>query len=204
MGILSQLRHMREGLNQRPDHLDTARLLPVLVPSSFFSLGNWPGPYARLRAAEIGLTWTVLLPGQTMRYVNFATQEHWDAQQLDWKTLAMRNLNDHTVNRPGLRQMRRANGELSAMAFMFADGLGPSRLLFRGTLREHFPAGYRVAIPEMSCGIAFANDLEGEELATVMGVIEHCHKNGTRPLAPGTYDADDLLPVEEINCRPAA
>jgi len=196
--IEGQLRHMRQGLDLRPDQIDTAKLLPIFVPASFFASGGWPGPYSRLRTPAIGLTWTVLLPGQTMRYMDFAMKEHWEAQQLDWKALALKNLSDQTSNRP-VREMRRATGEVCSIAFIFEDGLGPSRLLLRGTLAERFPAGYRVAMPEMSCGFAFAKDLEGQELTTVEGVIDHCYRKGTRPLAPGSYDPDDLLPVDEAS-----
>jgi len=181
----------------RPDRIDTAKLFPIFVPASFFACGNWPGPYSRLRGPEIGLTWTVLLPNHTMRYVDFAMKHHWEARQLDWKALALRNLSDQTNNQPGVRELRRTTGEISSIAFMFEDGLGPSRLLFRGGLAERFPAGYRVAMPEMSCGLAFAKDLEGQDLASVQGVIDRCYRTGTRPLAPGSYDPDDLLPVEE-------
>ncbi len=191
------LSELRRGLDLQPDRMDTTRLLPIFVPSSFFALGNWPGPYSRLRAAEIGLTWTVLIPNQAMRYVDFSMQELWEARQLDWKSLALSNLLSQTTGRPGLHAIRRANGEVSALAFMFEDGLGPSRLLFRDTLARQFPAGYRLAMPEMSCGIAFAGDLEGQEMATVQGVIDGCYRKGTRPLSPQIYEPDDLLPAED-------
>jgi len=192
--LSATLSSLRRGLDLRPDQMDTTNLMPIFVPSSFFSIGNWPGPYSRLRAPEIGLTWTLLLPNQGMRYVDFAMQEYWEANQLDWKALALGNLGRRTNGQPGLRAIRRANGEVSALAFMFEDGLGPSRLLCRGTLEQQFPAGYRVSMPEMSCGIAFGGDLEGQEMATVQGVIDACYRNGTRPLSPRTYDPDDLLP----------
>src|ERR1019366_4502366 len=93
--LQAQLHQMRKGLQARPDQADTTRLAPLFVPTAFFARGNWPGPYARLRAREIGLTWAVLLPDQTMRYVHFAIEEHWDAQGLDWKAIALRNLAEH-------------------------------------------------------------------------------------------------------------
>lgn len=199
-----QLRQMRQGLAAKPEEIDPAHLLPIFVPSSFVTSGDWPGPYARLGAPEIALTWTLIQPHQTMRDVNFEMARRWESQNLDWKELARRNLNRETVNRPGLHEMRRANGELSSLAFMFEDGLGPSRLLFRGTLKQRFPSGYRVAIPEMSCGIAFASDLAGEDLAAVLNIVDHCYRKGTRPLAPGIYHPDDLLSIEEIDWRAAS
>jgi len=188
---------MRQGLDLRPEQMDLSELLPIFVPAAFFARNNWPGPYSRLRTPDVGLTWTVLLPKQTMRYVNFAMQEHWESQNLDWKTLALRNLSRRTNERPGVREMRAATGDVSAIAFMFDDGLGPSRLLFREGLAQRFPAGYRVAMPEMSCGLAFAKDLQGQDRATVQGVIDHCYRNGTRPFVPGTYAPEDLMTLAE-------
>jgi len=118
---------------------------------------------------------------------------------VDWKAIAMRNLADQSTGQSGMQPMRRPTGELSALAMTFDDGLGPSRLLFRGALEEQFPNGYRVAIPEMSCGFAFAKDLKGDELANIEDVISKCYKNGTYPIVPGIYDADDLLPLDESN-----
>ena len=194
--IETQLNEMRRGLDLRPEQIDTASVVPIFVPATFFARGNWPGPHTRLRAPEIGLTWTILLPNQTMRYVNFAISEHWESRQLDWKTLALRNLSRLTNDQPGVREIRRPNGETVAICFMFEDGLGPSRLLFRDGLASQFPAGYRVAMPEMSCGIAFSKDIGGPDMANVQKVIDHCYQHGTRRFVPGTYDADDLLPAQ--------
>jgi hypothetical protein len=94
-----------------------------------------------------------------------------------------------------LSEVRKPTGELSSIAFMFEDGYGPSRLLFRGSLSKRFPRGYRVAMPEMSCGFAFAKDLDGPDLATTINLIDRCYRKGTRPLSPVVYDPDGLLPL---------
>ena len=191
-----KLDQLRQNLDLRPDQVDIKSVLPIFVPSAFFAEGNWVGPFSRFRAAEIGLTWSVLLPNQTMRYVDAALQQFWEAQGLDWKTLAMNNLGERTNSDPaGVRQLRKANGELSSIAFMFQDGYGPSRLLFRVGLAERFPQGYRVAMPEMSCGFAFAKDLDGPDLDTTLKLIDRCYQKGTRPFSPVVYEPDDLLPV---------
>ena len=189
----TQLSQMIQALHRPAEQSETANLLPIFVPASLFTRGDWPGPAARLRTPRLGLTWTVLQPDQTMQYVSFAMQRQWEEQGLDWKMQALRNLAGRTKGKPGLYEMRRASGDLYALAFMFQDGMGPSRLLFRGGLAERFPQGYRVALPEMSCGIAFARDLQGSDLGTVTAVIDHCYRKGNRPLVPGTYDPDDLL-----------
>jgi hypothetical protein len=196
MGVYSdtQLRETADGMDVSPADLDTRELLPVLLPAQFFTTGKWCGPFTRLRAAEIGLTWAVLVPGGALRYVNGAMQAHWEEQGLDWKALAMTNLARHTENQPGPRMLRRVNGQVFAVAFLYEDGLGPSRLFFRGTLSKFFPNGCRIAIPERSCGFAFGIDLTPEERSQVEGVINHCYRHGTRPFVSGSYAVDDLQP----------
>ena len=169
----------------------------MLVPAAFFAVGNWPGPHARLRAGDIGLTWAVVLTGQAMRYVDFEMQEHWDALGIDWKALALRNLAEHSGDRPGTHALRRDDGEVYGVVFMHPDGLGPSRLLLRDQLSAFFSGGYQVALPEMSCALAFSVGLEKKELATVQDLVDNCYQNGTRPLAPGIYAPEDLLPEME-------
>src|ERR1039457_375005 len=97
--IQTQLPEMAGGMDVSPAELDTRELLPVLLPASFFAIGKWCGPFTRLRAGEIGLTWAVLIPGGSLRYVNRAIQAHWEEQGLDWKALAMANLARHTEHR---------------------------------------------------------------------------------------------------------
>jgi hypothetical protein len=192
--IEAQLREMAGGMDISPAELDTGKLLPVFLPARYFATGKWCGPFVSLRASEIGLTWAVLLPGGKMRYVNHAMEGHWETQGLDWRALALANLTRHTENQAGPRMLRRVNGEVFAVAFLYEDGLGPSRLLFRGTLAKFFPHGCRVAIPERSCGFAFATNLTDAERSQVEGVINHCYQHGLRPFAPGSYSMDDLQP----------
>jgi hypothetical protein len=107
----------------------------------------------------------------------------------------MRNLAAATNDHEGARTLCRPDGRPYAIAFMYEDGLGTSRLLLRDGLETMFPAGYRVALPERSCGFAFSADVTGEEARSVMGVVEQCHRHGTYPLLPGSYAAADLLPA---------
>jgi hypothetical protein len=80
---------------------------------------------------------------------------------------------------------------------MHPDGIGPSRLLSRDRLAKLFPLGYRVALPEMGCAFAFSVDVDASEMAKLRRLIENCFRDGTRPLAPGIYMPDDLLPAPE-------
>jgi hypothetical protein len=196
MDIQNRLRLMTAEMDTPPAQIDTRRLLPVFAPAEFFTTGTWCGPHTKLRAPSLGLTWAVLMPYAVMQYVNRQMQEHWDAQRLDWKRLAMSNLTRQTNDHPGARTLCRPGGKVYAIAFMFQDGLGTSRLLLRDGLGKMFPQGYRVALPERSAGFAFAADLTPEESRTVMRTVKECFRQGTNPLVADTFAADDLLPDE--------
>jgi len=191
----AQIRSARRGLQLRPEEVDCKRIAPVFVPASFFSYGNWPGPYCRLRARDIGLTWSVLLPDQTMRYVDTGMVEYWEARGIDWKSVALCNLAEHSGDNPGTHGFNRTNGQVYAIAMMYPDGIGPSRLLLADRLAALFPSGYRVALPEMSCALAFSLDTTAEEMGSLQNMIDHCFQKGTRPLAPGIYAPEDLAPA---------
>jgi hypothetical protein len=187
----AQVRQILESLKLRPEQIDTSSIFPIFTPTSFFSSGNWPGPFVTLRAREIGLTWVVLHQDQAMRYVDFGMQAYWDAQGIDWKAVALRNLAQHSGD---VHALRREGGEIYAVALMYPDGLGPSRLLLRERLCAVFPGGYQVALPEMSCALAFAASLSQGEKSTIDDLVDRCYRQGTRPLAPGIYSPEDLLP----------
>lgn len=193
----SQLDSIRKGLATSPKDLDTSELLPMFVPSAFLSLGNWPGPYTRLRAPDIALTWVVLTPNDTMLYVNRDAAAYWDEEGLDWRGLALRNLQERTEENPGSHGLRRADGALYALVMMQPDAMGPSRLLLRDRLSNIFASGYRVALPEMSCALAFSADVDAAEMKKLQGMVDNCYRDGTRPLANGVFNADDLLPAED-------
>jgi hypothetical protein len=192
----AQLRELRNGLDLLPEEINTKTIAPVFVPSSFFALGNWPGPHINLAAKGIGLTWAVLLPGQSMRYVDFGMQEYWDVHSVDWKALALGNLMGRSGEELGTHAFRRGDGEIYGLAFMHPDGIGPSRLLLTDWLSAKFPSGYQVALPEMSCALAFSTTLDTAELAEIQNIVDNCYRNGTRPLAPGIYSPNEILPTQ--------
>jgi hypothetical protein len=194
MDPIAQLQELRKAVDTAPADIKISNLVPVLCPAQFFAEGKWFGPFQRLHNPDIWLTWCVMTPQQTMRYVDFRMQEFWDAKGLDWRALALANLAEHTdVEKPATHAMWNEAGEIRSLMFMHADGMGPSRLLLRDRIGKLFPKGYRVAVPERSSGMALSVDLEESELATLRGVIDGCYRKGTRPMIPRIYEADDLL-----------
>jgi len=191
----TQLRRMAAARATSPAEIDISCLLPVFAPAHFFSSGRWCGPHVRLRVPEIALTWAILEPVSVMSYVTFEMQAYWDGKDLDWKRLAMRNLAGATNDKEGARTLCRSNGKPYAIAFMYEDGLGSSRLLLRQGLETMFAHGYHVALPERSCGFALSADVSPDEARTVQGIVDRCYRHGTYALLPGSYRAADLLPA---------
>jgi len=94
-------------------------------------------------------------------------------------------------------RLGRKNGSGAFVGMMMhPDGWGPSRLLLREALEEVFPEGYRAAVPEMSCGVVMSRQLDQEEEAAAKGIVSQCFQKGTRPLAPGIFEAQDILPKD--------
>jgi hypothetical protein len=194
--IAEQLRRLRKGLNLPPSAMDIRKLFPLFAPTSFFATGQWPGPFEMLAASGLGLTWALNIDGGSMRYLDQSMCAHWESQKVDWRAFAFANLRAATTHLFTHELGRKTGGGIFAGAMMHPDGWGPSRLLLRERLAETFPEGYRVAIPEMSCGLAISKRLDQNEEGAVKDIIAKCFQQGTRPLAPAIFEAEQILPKE--------
>jgi hypothetical protein len=183
-----ELEALREAAQLAASELPIADLLPIFVPSTFFALGNWPGPYEVSEVPGLGLTWAVLQPGQTMRYVDRDVQAYWERQHIAWRDRALQNLRHRSGPQPWTHEFRQDGGALFAVGMMHGDGTGPSRLLLREALKQAFPAGYSVALPEMSCALAVSVTSSDAERARIDAIVEQCFAGGARPLVPGVHD----------------
>src|SRR5262245_58529921 len=175
-----QLEVLRQSLDLTPDQIDISDVFPLFAPASFFTTGKWHGPYELLQVPGLGLTWAVEQPKQTMLYVSRTTAAYWENAGRDWRQEAMRTLAKRSG--PDLctgHCPREQNpDEYYALVFMHPDGYGPSRLLFWEQLKEIFPQGYLVALPEMSCGLALAADATASERAKIEDIVHQCYSSG--------------------------
>jgi hypothetical protein len=183
---------LRASLDKDAAAMPLDELFPVLVPSSFFSLGNWPGPFALLALPGLAVTWAVLQAEQTMRYVDRRMEVYWDSRSIDWRARALENLRRTSVERPWTHEFRRDEGPLFAVAMMHPDGIGPARLLLHEHLEAAFPEGYLVAVPERSCGLALSLQATDAERARLQEIAAHCHRDGTAPVLDGFHPAAGL------------
>jgi hypothetical protein len=199
----AQIRNVRQSLDLPPEQAQLSSLLPLFVPASFFATGLWPGPVEILAAAGVGLTWALEQPGQTTRYVDHGFVTHWNSLGIDWKQEALENLARASKARLWTHELRRPSGHIYAAFMMHDDGYGPSRLLLTSAWRSVFPAGYRVALPEMSCGLALALDADDAEKERVSQIVADCFSEGTRPLAPGFFAPQELTLPSPADVRKA-
>ena len=194
----SEIRNVRQSLDPPPEQAQISSLLPLFVPASFFATGLWPGPVELLAATGVGLTWALEQPGQTTRYLDYGFVTHWNAQGIDWKREALANLWRASKSRLWTHELRRPSGQIYAAFLMHDDGYGPSRLLLSGAWNQVFPAGYRVALPEMSCGLALSLDADAGEEERVRQIVAESFHEGTRPLAPGFFTPAELSVAAEV------
>lgn len=175
---------------------DLSCLYPLIVPAEFYEHGDWPGPIHQLAAPGFALTWGLCKPDNMLFYVSRKDQAGWEAEGIAWKDVAMANLRaHHATERHGV--LDRPDGSIAMAVFLEAYGLGPARLLLPGALDHHFPDGYRVAIPEMTCGLAFTTTPSEEERYKIEGMIDGCFQNGTSPLSDRFLDPASLWSMDD-------
>jgi hypothetical protein len=119
----------------------------------------------------------------------------WEAQYIDWRAQALRNLRELSEAPLGTGALFRENGETWLISLMYSDGLGPSRLLLSAELKQLFPNGYRVALPERDRAFAFARNLDREDADTVENLVERSYSGSGRPLSLAIFEPDDLCGV---------
>jgi hypothetical protein len=163
-------------------------VLPVIVPRTYFQLGNWPGRYLLLRHPDLAVTWVELTGPKWMDYVNHDRQREIEQCGLGIHSIAMANLRKQSEKH--FTHARTDGERIVFQAMMHEDGLGTSRLLLLPGLKAPFPAGYWVAIPERSCGIVVPKGLPSSEHDEVSQMIAGCHRDGTIPMLPGLHEPD--------------
>ncbi len=186
----AQIEQLRESVELPPEALAIESLLPVICPGSFLEAGDWPGPIDRFSTNELCLTWAYMQPHQTMVYLNRQHVEYLHSRGIDFRRRAIENLRASTD--PAWSHERRSGEGMQFVALMHADGLGPSRVLLTDELAAVFPEGYRIAVPERSCGIVFSAKLSGPPLQEVEALIARCFQNGTRPMTSSVFGPADF------------
>lgn len=169
-------------------------LLPIVVPRSYFRLGNWPGFHRRLRHPDLAVTWVELTAPDAMSYVNVERYRQIEARGVDVHEAAMANL--RTVSRPLATHGKVVGGRTVFQVMMHADGLGTSRLLLSPELNEAFPEGYWLGIPERGCGIVVPKSVSPDDYDEALQLTSRCFQDGTTPMLPGLLEPNVLDVIE--------
>lgn len=183
---------MRAALGRGPQPDDIENVLPVIVPRTFFALGNWPGPHANLRRETLGLTWAVLSQGQTMAYVNDERAALWTSEGVDWRARSLANLAERSPTNLGTHRQTNDKGEIVFVAMMQPDGLGSSRALLRRALELNIQAKYRVGLPDRSCCVLFPTSTKTVGDLTPAQMVANMYDGAASPLCRDLLEPDEL------------
>lgn len=174
-------------LAKPPEMIDLGNVVPMLVPSAFSAAGNWPGPIHRLGAPGFDQTWAVICRDNVLLYVSRPMQSFWEQADIDWRERAASNLRAFAEAEPWSHTFVRADGSPFMVAMLFGRGLGPSRLLVPGLLTAAFPEGYEVAVPEMTCAVAFTATPTNAEKEKIIEFVSHCFEHGSEPVSAACF-----------------
>ena len=187
----AQLKAMLAALDRGPQPDDIENVVPVIVPRTFFALGNWPGPHANLRQETLGLTWAVLHQ-QSMGYVNEERAALWASEGVDWRSRAVANLIERSRTNLWTHEKIDEKGHIVYVAMMQPDGLGSSRALLRRALELNLKLKYRVGLPDRSCCVVFPTTTSAVEHMTPAQMVATMYDRATTPLCRDLIEPDDL------------
>lgn len=198
-----------DALNQMRTDLKEARhggeflvtdLRPVLIPTTIFSGGGWPGPYRYFDELPVSLTWAFLRPHNTMLYLSHNAAADFERRGIDWRR------ESHEASWQGFRsqlwthEFKGKSDRPEAVAFMHRDGLGPSRLLHATELLAIFPSGFQAFVPERSCAFVLDVKASPDIASKVERVVAGCFRDGTAPVSPTGFSNEALR--EALDGRP--
>jgi hypothetical protein len=188
----AQLKALRAALDRGPQPDDIENVVPVIVPRSFFALGNWPGPHANLRREDLGLTWALLHHEQAMGYVYDELVALWAREGVDWRSRAVANLMGRSRTNLWTHEKTDEEGRIVFVAMMQPDGLGSSRALLRRPLDLNLKVKYRVGLPDRSCCVLFPTTTSTVGQLTPEQMVANMYDRATTPLCRDLLEADDL------------
>lgn len=167
-----------------------ANLFPVILPPDWVS-DQWGGPIRSIGRGLLHMTWAVQGPDQRRHYVSDEQAASWCANGIDWRAVATQNaVSLSSVGGFAGKQDRAGCTFIRAM--LNDDALGPTRLFVPHLFDDELGEDYCVAIPELTCAIAFRRTLTSEQEADVAGIISGCYAEGTKPISEQRFKAKDF------------
>jgi hypothetical protein len=183
---------VRRALNAGMADSDIQNVLPIIVPRTYFEMGNWVGPYAYLRSQALGLTWTVLHSDRAMVYVNRERALSWEEDAIDWRERARNNLERLSSRQLWTHEKRDESGRVLWAAMMHDDGLGSARLLLRERLLSALEGDYQVGLPDRSCAVVVPLSAGHDNLSQASEMVRGMFQGATIPMLGDLLDPVDL------------
>jgi hypothetical protein len=168
----------------------TAPVFPIIVMRSYVKGDMWPGRHLLLNHPELAVTWVELTSPAAMLYVDKDRHKVLEDQHGDLHEYALGTLREHSEDLA--THVKEKDGRPILMAMMHEDGLGSSRLLLVPELHELFPDGFKLAIPDRSCGLVMPPGLNDEEIAEFTSMVGEFHADATTPVLSGVYEPRDF------------
>jgi len=177
------------------EHLYTASaqlagLFPVILPPDWVS-NEWGGPIRRIGEGPLHMTWAVQGEDRRRHYVSDEQAARWDAEGIDWRAAASKNA-FQLSSLGGFGTKRDSAGCHFLKVMLNDDGLGPSRLFVPNLFTNELSEDYQVAVPELTCAVAFRRSLTSEQEADVAAIISGCYGGGTTPISDARLGAADF------------
>ncbi len=164
--------------------MELSSILPIVVPRSYFALGNFPGLALALRHPEFCVTWIDASMPDSILYVpkQFFEELGLTAQSLHQVALA--NLRSSGA----LFTHENVDGHQSIWkAMMHEDALGSSRLLLTDEIKDAFPEGCLVGLPDRSCAIVISRSASQEQMRDAQALVRRCFDCATIPMLGDTW-----------------
>src|SRR3982750_4117961 len=146
-----------------------ANLFPVVLPPDWVS-AQWGGPLHRIGQIPLHMTWAVQGEDQRRHYVSDEQAAGGGAEGIDWRAAASQNaVKLSSAGGFGWKQDEVGCAFIKVM--LNDDALGPSRLFVPHLFDAELGDDYCVAVPELTCAVAFRRTLTSEQEADVNGMI---------------------------------
>ncbi len=175
--------------------MDTSIIYPLIVPSTYYDKKVLNLPHERFPNKEYILTWVFFRTEGSMSHINQDEFTLLNNNYGNWQQEAFNNL--RLSGRHFYTKFRADNdtGLLSFIIFTNEDGIGSSRILLSDELRQGFPEGYYISIPDRSVGLAISKNISPTEKAALNDIInEYYGCSGTAMTKSIMEPSDFLLP----------
>lgn len=165
------------------------QLFPLVVPAKLFG-GGVPVAQHVLSGTGFVLAWGVRSQPNAFMYLTVDQAKLLDESKAPWQRTAMQNMvHGKPVN---THERSRASGKLLWCGLMHDDAFGSSRTLLAPAWRRLFPGGYRIALPDRSCGMVLAADITKDEDSEMREMISQMYARAKTPMSDALFEADAL------------